>query len=281
MDEVWGIRQDLEGWLAEDVGRGDRSTEAISSLAPAILKTQWVAKAPGVVAGLPFAGEVFQLLDSGSEWICELEEGNRCTPGQVIAKGTGSAAALLTGERTALNLVMGLSGIATMARQYADAIADLPAQLVDTRKTTPGLRTLEKYASRVGGARNHRMGLDDAVMLKDNHIAAAGGIAQAVAAARERVPFTLSIEVETESLAQVKEALESGADIIMLDNMSLDEMKEAVALIRRDGPRVKIEASGNITLETIRGVAETGVDFISTSAPITQSPWLDISMKIL
>ncbi|MEM6501576.1 MAG: carboxylating nicotinate-nucleotide diphosphorylase [Cyanobacteria bacterium P01_C01_bin.89] len=281
MDEVWGIRQDLERWLAEDIGRGDRSTEAIASLASGRLKMQWVAKAPGVVAGLPFAGEVFRLLDSDSEWICELEEGDRCIPGQVIAQGAGSASALLTGERTALNLVMGLSGIATIARQYADAIADLPVQLVDTRKTTPGLRNLEKYASRVGGARNHRMGLDDAVMLKDNHIAAAGGIVRAVAAARERVPFTLSIEVETESLAQVKEALGAGADIIMLDNMSLDEMREAVTLIRRDGPRVKVEASGNITLETIRGVAETGVDFISTSAPITRSPWLDISMRIL
>ncbi len=281
MGNVWGVEEDLRRWLAEDVGRGDRSTEAISSLSPKNLKMRWVAKAPGVVAGLPFAGKVFQLLDADSDWICELEEGSCCKPGQVIAQGSGSASALLTGERTALNLVMGLSGIATIARQYADAIADLPAQLVDTRKTTPGLRNLEKYASRIGGARNHRMGLDDAVMLKDNHITAAGGITRAVAAARERVPFTLSIEVETESLAQVKEALGAGADIIMLDNMSLDEMKEAVALIRRDGPRVKIEASGNITLETIRGVAETGVDFISTSAPITRSPWLDISMRVM
>ncbi|MGD1939454.1 MAG: carboxylating nicotinate-nucleotide diphosphorylase [Cyanophyceae cyanobacterium] len=281
MGNVWGVEEDLRRWLAEDVGRGDRSTEAISSLSPKNLKMRWVAKAPGVVAGLPFAGKVFQLLDADSDWICELEEGSCCKPGQVIAQGSGSASALLTGERTALNLVMGLSGIATIARQYADAIADLPAQLVDTRKTTPGLRNLEKYASRIGGARNHRMGLDDAVMLKDNHITAAGGITRAVAAARERVPFTLSIEVETESLAQVKEALGAGPDIIMLDNMSLDEMKEAVALIRRDGPRVKIEASGNITLETIRGVAETGVDFISTSAPITRSPWLDISMRVM
>ena len=281
MDRVWDLEGELRRWLAEDMGRGDRSVEAIAPLSPRRLETQWVAKAPGVIAGLPFAGKVFQLIDPEAAWICEVEEGDRCTPGQVIARGSGSMPALLTGERTALNLVMGLSGIATMARQYADAIADLPAQLVDTRKTTPGLRKLEKYASRIGGARNHRMGLDDAVMLKDNHIAAAGGIARAVAAARERIPYPLSVEVETESLEQVKESLAAGADIIMLDNMSLEMMREAVALIRRDGQRVKIEASGNITLETIRGVAETGVDFISTSAPITRSSWLDISMRVL
>ena len=169
----------LKDWLHEDIGRGDWSVEAIAPLSPTVLNTEWVAKAPGVIAGLPLAGKVFQSIDVDATWICDVEEGDRCTPGQVIARGSGSMPALLTGERTALNLVMGLSGIATMARQYADAIADLPAQLVDTRKTTPGLRTLEKYASRVGGARNHRMGLDDAVMLKDNHIAAAGGIARA------------------------------------------------------------------------------------------------------
>ena len=281
MGGVWDVEGDLRDWLAEDVGRGDWSVEAIAPLSPENLRTQWVAKASGVVAGLPFAGHVFQSIDPQATWTCKLEEGDRCEPGQIIATGSGSMPALLTGERTALNLVMQLSGIATLARQYADAIADLPAQLVDTRKTTPGLRKLEKYASRVGGARNHRMGLDDAVMLKDNHIAAAGGIARAVATARERVPYPLSIEVETESLDQVKESLVAGADIIMLDNMSPAMMREAVALIRRDGPRVKIEASGNITLETIRGVAETGVDFISTSAPITRSPWLDISMRIL
>ncbi len=281
MSDAWDIGDDLRGWLAEDVGRGDWSVEAIAPLSPEKLKTQWVAKAPGVVAGLPLAGQVFQLIDPQALWTCEVGEGDRCEPGQVIATGSGSMPALLTGERTALNLVMKLSGIATLARQYTDAIADLPAQLVDTRKTTPGLRKLEKYASRVGGARNHRMGLDDAVMLKDNHIAAAGGITRAVAAARERVPYPLSIEVETESLDQVKESLVAGADIIMLDNMSPAMMREAVTLIRQEGPRVKIEASGNITLETIRGVAETGVDFISTSAPITRSPWLDISMRIL
>jgi nicotinate-nucleotide pyrophosphorylase (carboxylating) len=151
---------------------------------------------------------------------------------------------------------------------------------VDTRKTTPGLRLLEKYAIQVGGAKNHRMGLDDAIMIKDNHIAAAGGIAEAIAKIRETMPYPLTIEVETETLEQVKIALDHQADIIMLDNMSLELMGEAVNIIREYNPRIKIEASGNITLETIYSVAKTGVDYVSTSAPITRSNWLDLSMRI-
>jgi nicotinate-nucleotide pyrophosphorylase (carboxylating) len=175
---------------------------------------------------------------------------------------------------------MRLSGIASLTRQYVDKIAHWPAQLVDTRKTTPGLRLLEKYATTVGGARNHRFGLDDGIMIKDNHIAAAGGIGPAIQAIRSHMPYPLSIEVETETLAQVKEAIEHQADIIMLDNMAPELMAEAVQLIRQ-GPRpVQIEASGNITLETIGAVAATGVDYISSSAPITRSSWLDLSMRI-
>jgi nicotinate-nucleotide pyrophosphorylase (carboxylating) len=184
------------------------------------------------------------------------------------------------GERVALNLAMRLSGIATLTHKYVKTIADLPAQLVDTRKTTPGLRLLEKYASQVGGAINHRIGLDDAVMIKDNHIAAAGGIAEAIARIREKIPYPLTIEVETTTLTEVEAALKHGADIIMLDNMSLDLARQAVQLIRRSNHQIKIEASGNITLETLRSVAETGVDFISTSAPVTRSTWLDLSMNL-
>ena len=167
-----------------------------------------------------------------------------------------------------------------MTRKYVEQIAGISAALVDTCKTTPGLRLLEKYATQVGGAINHRMGLDDAVMIKDNHIAAAGGIAEAIARIRQSIPYPLTIEVETESLDQVEEALQYGADIIMLDNMVLDMMRQAVQMIRQRNSQIKIEASGNITLETIRAVAQTGVDYISTSAPITQSTWLDLSMKI-
>jgi nicotinate-nucleotide pyrophosphorylase (carboxylating) len=188
--------------------------------------------------------------------------------------------ALLIGERVALNLAMRLSGIATLTRKYADEIGDLPTRLVDTRKTTPGLRLLEKYATQVGGGINHRMGLDDAVMIKDNHIAAVGGIGEAIAHIRAQIPYPLTIEVETETLDQVQKALQHGADIIMLDNMQPELMRQAVQLIRQSNDRIKIEASGNITLETIRTVAETGVDFISSSAPITRSTWLDLSMKL-
>ena len=180
----------------------------------------------------------------------------------------------------ALNLVMRLSGISSLTRTYVDQIADLPTKFVDTRKTTPGLRILEKYASQVGGAINHRLGLDDAVMLKDNHIQAAGGIALAVSKLRENIPYPLSIEIETSKLIQIEEAIACGANIIMLDNMELPFMPKAVALIRAKNKQIKIEASGNITLETIHSVAETGVDYISSSAPITQSKWMDISMQM-
>jgi nicotinate-nucleotide pyrophosphorylase (carboxylating) len=175
---------------------------------------------------------------------------------------------------------MRLSGISTLTNIYVDKIADFPALLVDTRKTTPGLRILEKYATALGGAINHRMGLDDAVMIKDNHIAAAGGIREAITRIRSRIPYPLTIEVETENIEQVKEALQYKANIIMLDNMPLEMMHQAVQLIRQEDSHVKIEASGNVTLDTIRAVAETGVDYISSSAPITQSKWLDLSMKI-
>ncbi|WP_346016644.1 carboxylating nicotinate-nucleotide diphosphorylase [Chroococcidiopsis sp. CCMEE 29] len=270
----------LRSWLLEDIGRGDRTTQGLLGKFRSA-QAEWVAKAPGVIAGLPMAARVFQLLSENEvSFIAMVKEGEWCEPGQVVAQIDGSLNTLLSGERVALNIVMHLSGIASLTRKYAERIADLPAQLVDTRKTTPGLRVLEKYATQLGGAINHRMGLDDAVMIKDNHIAVAGGIGAAIAQIRDQIPYPLTIEVETEALDQVAEALQHGADIIMLDNMSLDLMHQAVQMIRQRDSRIKIEASGNITLETIRGVAETGVDYISSSAPITQSKWLDLSMRI-
>lgn len=270
----------LNQFLREDIGRGDRTTQSLCDETTHCKTAVWKAKAEGVVAGLPIAKRVFQLLNSETFFKALLQEGTVCSPGDLIAEINGPLDILLTGERVALNLAMHLSGIATLTRQYCDRIADLPAQLVDTRKTTPGLRMFEKYATCLGGAQNHRMGLDDAVMLKDNHIAAVGGIHKAFAKIRGRIPYPLSIEVETESLEDVREAVTAQADIIMLDNMSLEMMRTAVTEIRTQRPEIKIEASGNITLETIRAVAETGVDYISTSAPITQSSWLDLSMKL-
>lgn len=288
----------LQEWLLEDIGRGDRTTQGLLGAATQTRKAQWIVKEAGIVAGLPIAARVFQLLNQQVKFTPLVEEGQWCDRSSgsspkdrtIIATIEGPLDALLMGERVALNLAMRLSGIATMTHKYAAQIADLPAQLADTRKTIPGLRLLEKYASQVGGAVNQRMGLDDAVLIKDNHIAAAGGIGNAVTQIRSHIPYPLTIEIETETIDQVKEALEYKVDIIMLDNMPLEMMRQAVQLIRGkslggavaelcENP-VKIEASGNVTLETIRAVAETGVDYVSTSAPITRSTWLDLSMKI-
>jgi nicotinate-nucleotide pyrophosphorylase (carboxylating) len=266
-------------WLQEDIGRGDRSTQSLPN-SDRVATATWIAKETGIIAALPVAKRVFELLNPQSKFQPLVAEGAACMSGQPIAEITADLATLLMGERTALNLAMRLSGIATATNKYVACIADLPTQLVDTRKTTPGLRLLEKYATTVGGGVNHRVGLDDAVMIKDNHIAAAGGITTAIESIRQSIPYPLTIEVETESLAQVKEAIECDADIIMLDNMPPDLMRQAVAMIRSANPRIKIEASGNITLTTIREVAETGVDYISTSAPITRSSWMDLSMRI-
>lgn len=270
----------LHNWLLEDIGRGDRTTQGLLLEETCTAQATWVAKAPGIVAGLPVAARVFQLLNEKVSFVAVACEGELCKSGQIVARLDGPLNTLLTGERVALNVAMHLSGIATLTAKYTEKIADLPARLVDTRKTTPGLRLIEKYATRLGGAINHRMGLDDAVMIKDNHIAAAGGIAKAIAHVQNQMPYPLTIEVETETLDQVKEALQFGADIIMLDNMSLDLMSQAVQLIRQRDSSIKIEASGNITLDTIWSVAKAGVDYISSSAPITQSTWLDLSMRI-
>jgi len=268
-------------WLREDIGRGDRSTMGIFPKGNAPDgRAVWFAKADGVIAGMPIAARVFQLLDGTVNFEAIAQEGQSVKAGQAIAEIRGSLATLLMGERVALNLAMPLSGIATLTAQYVRAIAHTSTRLVDTRKTTPGMRILEKYATFIGGAVNHRYGLDDAVMLKDNHIAAAGGMTAAVNLVREHIPFTTAIEVETESIIQVKEAIRLNLDVIMLDNMPLAMMQEAIAIIRHSSPRTKIEASGNITLETIAAVANLGVDYISTSAMVTRSPWLDISMRI-
>ncbi|MGF1521293.1 MAG: carboxylating nicotinate-nucleotide diphosphorylase [Leptolyngbyaceae cyanobacterium] len=271
----------IVGWLQEDIGRGDRTTLGLgAAMGDRAGKAVWVAKAQGVIAGLPVAQRVFQKLCDQTNLNPSVTEGTVCEAGTVIAKIEGPLWSLLTGERVALNVAMHLSGIATLTQRYVDKIADMPAQLVDTRKTTPGLRSLEKYATWIGGAVNHRMGLDDGVMIKDNHIAAAGGIQAAIERIRVQLPYPLSIEVETENLDMVRNALNADADIIMLDNMRPALMQEAVALIRQTHSHVKIEASGNVTLETIRSVAATGVDYISTSAPITQASWLDLSMRL-
>lgn len=273
------LREMIRGWLAEDVGYGDVTTE---TTIPAGSRSRAIihVKEDGILAGLPVARLVFDVVDPSAEFRMAAEDGQAVTKGTVIAEVEGSTHSILTGERLALNLMQRMSGIATKTRRFVEALEGLPVRLVDTRKTTPGHRLLEKYAVTVGGGSNHRFGLYDAVMIKDNHIKGAGGIREAVEAARTRIPHTMTIEVETESLEQVTEALDAGADIIMLDNMPLDRMAEAVRLIRSRAPHVKIEASGGVRLDTVRGIAATGVDVISVGGLTYSFEALDISLDL-
>ncbi|WP_289139902.1 carboxylating nicotinate-nucleotide diphosphorylase [uncultured Brevibacillus sp.] len=276
---MWNKRElgrKIEEWLHEDVGFGDVTTMSTipeSEQGVGIL----YAKEAGIVAGLPIAQQVFEMVDPELVFSTKVKEGTRVGIGDQIAEVSGSVRSILSGERLALNLMQRLSAIATKTSEYTAAVAGTKARVVDTRKTTPGLRFLEKYAVRVGGGYNHRFALYDAVMIKDNHIKGAGGIAQAVAAARAAIPHTMTIEVEAESLEQVREALEAGADIIMLDNMSNEQMAEAVQLI--DG-RALVEASGGVNLETIGAIAKTGVDIISVGALTHSVKAFDISLDL-
>lgn len=273
------VREQIRGWLAEDIGSGDITTETTipgDSRSKAVIHV----KESGIIAGLPVARLVFDVVDPSLVFEAKVQDGERVDRGTVIAIVEGSTHSLLIGERLALNLMQRLSGIATKTRMFVDALEGLPVRLVDTRKTTPGHRLLEKYAVRVGGGANHRFGLYDAVMIKDNHIKGAGGIQAAVEAARRKIPHTMKIEVETESLAQVEEALACGADIIMLDNMATAVMKEAVARIKEAAPHVIVEASGGVSLDTIHAIASCGVDVISVGGLTYSFHALDISLDL-
>lgn len=263
--------------LEEDIGSGDVTTDALiepDHVARALI----IAKESLVLAGLKVAQEVFTTLDPGMGFETTFQDGDRVKIGDEILTARGKLQALLTGERTALNFIQRLSGIATLTRKYVDRVAGSNVRLVDTRKTTPGWRRLEKYAVRVGGAYNHRLGLYDGILIKDNHIVACGGIKEAVARVRDSRSHFLRIEVEVSDLNQVKEALESGVDIIMLDNMELNDIHKAVRLV--DG-RALIEVSGGITLDTLPEVANVGVDFISIGALTHSARAVDISMRVV
>ena len=266
----------IEQALLEDIHTGDITTLAVvPGQRPA--SARLIAKENLVVAGLETAARVFTTLDPASRFEARLSDGEKTASGTLMATIHGEAAQLLMGERVALNLLQRMCGIATLTASFVEAVAGTKARIVDTRKTTPGLRQLEKYAVRVGGGINHRTGLYDGVLIKENHIVAAGGITEAIRRARAYIPHTLKIEIETETLSQVDEALAAGADIIMLDNMSLDEMRIAVVTI---GGRALVEASGGVNLERVRAIAETGVDIISVGA-LTHSPRaMDISMLL-
>ncbi len=260
--------------LAEDVGEGDVTTEA--TVAPEAVGTaELLVKEPGVVCGLGVAEAVFRALDPDPRFEPLVAEGAVLGRPTAVALVTGPERAILTGERVALNFLGRLSGIATLTKRYVDAVAGTGVAILDTRKTTPGLRALEKHAVACGGGRNHRFGLDDAVLVKDNHLRAAGSIAKAVESVRATTD--LPIEVECDTLEQVSEALDAGVDAILLDNMSPEELRAAVALARG---RVRLEASGGVTLDTVRAVAETGVDEISVGALTHSARSLDVSLEL-
>lgn len=263
--------------LKEDISSEDVTTNAVMKEAvPG--EVDLICKQDGVIAGLEVFARVFQLLDGGVECDFFCKDGEEVNCGQLMGKVRGDIRSLLSGERVALNYLQRMSGIATYTRTVAELLAGTKTKLLDTRKTTPNMRIFEKYAVRVGGGYNHRYNLSDGVLLKDNHIGAAGSVKKAVQMAREYAPFVRRIEVEVENLDMVQEALDAGADIIMLDNMSAEEMKKAVELI---AGRAETECSGNVTKENIARLTEIGVDYISSGALTHSAPILDISMKNL
>lgn len=263
--------------LKEDISSEDVSTNAVMK---EYVKgeVELICKEDGIIAGLDVYARVFELLDEKTETTLYCKDGEAVKKGQLLGKVTGDIRVLLSGERVALNYLQRMSGIATYTHSVAELLKGSKTKLLDTRKTTPNMRIFEKYAVRAGGGFNHRYNLSDGVLLKDNHIGAAGGVKEAILAAKEYAPFVRKIEIEVENLEMVKEAAEAGADIIMLDNMSPEEMKEAIRIING---RAETECSGNVTRENIRQVTEVGVDYISSGALTHSAPILDISMKNL
>jgi len=266
----------IKNALAEDIGSGDITTRCTI---PADHRSEGtiLAKSDAVVAGLPLVPFVLEAAGGDVSLTLSASDGMRVTAGEIIARLSGNTRTLLAAERVILNLMQRLSGIATLTGLYVDAVLGLPVKILDTRKTTPGLRALEKYAVRVGGGRNHRFGLFDAVLIKDNHITASGGVAEAIRLAKSCAPHMLKVEVEVGTLDQLRVALDCGADVIMLDNMSAETMREAVKIA---AGRVPLEASGNVTLSTVRAIAETGVDYISAGSLTHSASAADISLKI-
>ena len=271
------INKIIEQALLEDIGTGDITSE---SIVPSDLKAKGIIKTSeeGVVAGLNITSLVFKKLDSEIIFQEKIKDGTKVARSKVLAEITGSARTILKGERVALNFLQRMSGIATITSKFCQEVEDFPVRIVDTRKTTPGLRILEKYAVSMGGGHNHRFGLYDAVLIKDNHITVAGGISPAVDSVRKQISHTVKIEVEVENLSQLQDALRVKADIIMLDNMDLDTMEEAVKIAKG---KALIEASGGITLGKVRKIAQTGVDLISIGSLTHSVKSLDISMEIV
>jgi len=264
--------------LEEDLGRAGDVTTLATIPAAATAELVIASRGPGVVAGLPLAEAAFRIYDPSVRFSPATDEGGIMERGTVVARVSGNARSILSSERTALNFMGRLCGIATLTRRYVDAVAGTRARIVCTRKTTPGLRAFEKYAVKCGGGSNHRYGLDDAVLIKDNHIAVAGGVTAALRAAKDSVGHLVKIEIEVDRLDQLEEVIAEGADVVLLDNMAPDLLRRAVDMV---AGRMRTEASGGITLDTVRAVAETGVDMISVGALTHSAPVLDLGLDVV
>lgn len=270
----------IKNALKEDLGWGDVTTD-FTIPDKTVIRGNFIAKEEGIICGIEVCRRVFEIIDESIVFNVFLKDGKRVSKGDIIAEISGNASSILKGERTALNFLQRMSGIATMTSKYVSEISGLKTRIADTRKTAPGLRILDKYSVRCGGGFNHRFNLSDMVLIKDNHIKAAGGITPAVAAAKDKGSHALKIEVEVESIKELIESIEAGADIVMLDNMTPDMMKEAVSIA---GGKVLLEASGDITIggeKSVRAVAETGVDIISAGALTNSVNAMDISLRFL
>jgi nicotinate-nucleotide pyrophosphorylase (carboxylating) len=280
MLEMFTVDRIIKNALEEDLGWGDVTTDSTIPSA-ATIKGNFIAKEQGVLCGIEICKRVFEILDNTIVFEILIRDGQKLQAGDILAKISGPARSILKGERVSLNLLQRMSGIATAANMYSEAVQGTNARVVDTRKTMPGLRILDKYSVLTGGCHNHRFNLSDLILIKDNHIKAAGGIKTAIRAAKEKLSHALKIEVEVESIEQLKEALEAGADIIMLDNMSLDMMREAVKLAKG---KALLEASGNVALEgdrSAKAIAQTGVDIISVGALTHSVSAMDISLRFV
>lgn len=271
------IEDAVDRALAEDLGRAGDITSAATIPPDASADAIIAARRPGVIAGLPLAEVAFRRLDAAVAFDAAFSDGSAVEAGAVVARISGNARAILSAERTALNFLTHLSGIATLTRRYVDAVAHTRARITCTRKTIPGLRALQKYAVRCGGGSNHRFGLDDAILIKDNHLAVSGGVAEAIRRAKAFAGHLTTIEVEVDTLDQLQEALAAGAQVVLLDNMAPAMLREAVAIA---AGRAVLEASGGITLDTVAAVAETGVDYISSGAITHSAPALDLALDI-
>lgn len=275
------VEEQVRAALIEDLGRAGDITSNATIGPEKQARAEMNSREAGIIAGLPLAEAAFRLINPAIRFEALVTDGARVDPGTMIARISGPARGLLSAERVALNYLMHLSGIATYTARFADTISHTKAKVTCTRKTIPGLRALEKYAVRCGGGSSHRYGLDDAILIKDNHIAVAGGIAEALTAAKAFAGHLVKVEIEVDTLEQFAEVLDQGADVCLLDNMGPDMLREAVAMnAARSGGPIILEASGNVNLDTIRAIAETGVDYISTSKVTMAAPTLDIGLDM-